>query len=140
MVVSTCVEGPCKPHQFCSEGRAICPSPLYGVLLVALVKLTFRRVGFVHTKDLRREVAEPVDKRSNRQARNLGGFRTIGRNSSSCSLGAVSKACKNGVPQFCGIAPTKTTWTKRPFCRLIFLTEWEGGRILSTLSRMRHAR
>lgn len=59
-----------------------CPSSPYEVLLVALVELTFRRVGFVHTKDLRREVAEPVDKRSARKVCNRGGFRPIGKTSS----------------------------------------------------------
>ena len=59
-----------------------CPSSPYEVLLVALVELTFRRVGFVHTKDLRREVAEPVDKRFDRRARKQGEFRSIGGASS----------------------------------------------------------
>jgi len=76
------MEGPCRPRQFSSEGRAICPSPLYEVLLVTLAELTFRRVDFVHTKDLRREVAEPVDKRSARKVCNRGGFRPIGKTSS----------------------------------------------------------
>ena len=58
------------------------PSSLYEVLLVALVELTFRRVGLVHTKDLRREVAEPVDKRSARKVCNQGGFRPIDKTSS----------------------------------------------------------
>jgi hypothetical protein len=82
MVASTCLVGPCTPHQFSSEGRAICRSPLYEVLHFALAELTFRRVDLVHTKDLRREVAEPVDKRSARKVCNRGGFRPIGRASS----------------------------------------------------------
>ena len=82
VVASTCVEGPCKPRKISGEGRAICLSPLYEVLLVALVELTFRRVGLVHTKDLRREVAEPVDKRSARKVCNQGGFRPIDKTSS----------------------------------------------------------
>lgn len=47
----------------------------------------------------------------------------------------VSTGGKYGVPHLCGIAPTKNTWTKSLFCRLFFLTVWEGGRLLSTNPR-----
>ena len=90
--------------------------------------------GFVHAKDLRREVAEPVDKRPHRQARNRGGFGLKGRTSSNWSRAPCPKHAKMGFPIFAVLRLLNFRGPCGWFVHALFPPPFGGRTNLSTLS------